>query len=317
MKKMVSIALVVLILLTLSSCKQKPISPISSDVSSQVSTQSSNSSSSSASSSSSEIFVTAPEVYSYPTEIPEDNEEWVKMITVDTQEPVIESNSSDIIIDGQYKLPVINNIKPLTELLYPTGLNSILSLFPNFDNCAIQQAGHISNNSMHTYPIVFLRQTGEGRYYSVQKIKDGGYLYLFLERGIDMKTGEYCSDDLTDVLITGGVYMEKALTKSDFDSISVGSTIYDVMAIDNAAGMTELYAREKIATTGKRVEIILSKHLLKDGLLVYKYEYSGDTLVVTDIIFSEDFVFISPIMKNEADIGYPKYFGILPQDYPQ
>lgn len=317
MKKMISTALILFILMTLPGCKQKANSSFSSNISSQTSEKSSDSSSNSASPSAAESFVAEPEVYEYPTEIPEDNEEFLKMIKVDTQVPTIETGADDIILEGQFKLPVINNTKPLAELLYPTGVNWVLSIFSNFDNCGKQMAGHINYNEYVAYPIVFLRQTGEGRYYTVQKIENGGYMYLFLERGIDMQTREYMTDDLTDVYVTGGVYMEKALSKSDFDSISVGSTIYDVMAIDGAAGMTEFYEQWKIATTGKRVESILSKHLLKDGLLVYRYEYSGDTLVVTDIIFSEDFVFISPLIENEVDIGYPKYFGILPQDYPQ
>ena len=133
------------------------------------------------------------------------------------------------------------------------------------------------------------------------------------ERIINESIIEYRTDDLTDVRLTGGVYMEKVLTKSDFSGIKVGDTIDDVIEVDNAAAIQKAKNDlEYLWSYTGAIKETYSVHLLKDGLLTILYELEGETLYVTDIIFNEEFTFYPPFLGNV----YPKYYGILPQDYP-
>ena len=52
--------------------------------------------------------------------------------------------------------------------------------------------------------------------------------------------------------------------------------------------------------------------LLKDGLLSISYKSNGGELFVTDIYFSDEFIYLPQYLGY----NYPKYYGILPQDYP-
>ena len=143
----------------------------------------------------------------------------------------------------------------------------------------------------------------------------GGYAYIFFERERDLKTGSYTTEDMTDVYATGCIYAEKRLDKADFNDVRTGDSIERVISIDHAAFITKQWADWNEALSEERTNLLISKHLLTDGLLAITYEYNGDELVVRDMEFSSDFVFISPYLSQE-NIEYPKLFKILPQDYP-
>ena len=59
-------------------------------------------------------------------------------------------------------------------------------------------------------------------------------------------------------------------------------------------------------------EILLSNHLLTDGLLTFTYALKNEEYIITDIEFSEEFTFTSPWFED----GFHKTYTILPQDYP-
>lgn len=221
-----------------------------------------------------------------------------------------------ITVDGacKDKMPVITNETPLHEVM--SGINPLtfMAINANCDIRYVAEPYHISQVIDH-FPVSFLRKTDEGCYYTVNKLDGGGYAYIFFERERDLKTGSYTTDDMTDVYATGCIYAEKRLEKADFNDVRTGDSIERVIAIDHAAFITKQWADWNEALSEERTNLLISKHLLTDGLLAITYEYNGDELVVRDMEFSTDFVFISPYLSQE-NIEYPKLFKILPQDYP-
>ena len=215
---------------------------------------------------------------------------------------------------GKDKMPVITNETPLHEVM--SGINplTVMAINANCDIRYVAEPYHISQVIDHS-PVSFLRKTDEGCYYTVNKLDGGGYAYIFFERERDLKTGSYTTEDMTDVYATGCIYAEKRLDKADFNDVRTGDSIERVISIDHAAFITKQWADWNEALSEERTNLLISKHLLTDGLLAITYEYNGDELVVRDMEFSSDFVFISPYLSQE-NIEYPKLFKILPQDYP-
>ncbi len=100
--------------------------------------------------------------------------------------------------------------------------------------------------------------------------------------------------------------MQKKTGKTaDFNDVRTGDSIERVIAIDHAAFITKQWADWNEVLSEERTNLLISKHLLTDGLLAITYEYNGDELVVRDMEFSTDFVFISPYLSQE-NIEYPK-----------
>lgn len=217
-----------------------------------------------------------------------------------------------ITVTGNYKMPVITNA---TDLMY---------LMPEIDMSVVM--AHVHSGYIHDIPgagyspeyflevekdylaVNYLRQTKEGCYYTVCKVRDGGYAYAFFERPYNIGKQDYYTDDVTNVYLTGMVYAENALQKSDFDSLQTGDSIDQVIEIDSAAKITKQWSNWNKDITGKAISINVSIHLLKDGLLSIEYD---ESFAIKNITFSEDFIFHPVLNPN-----YPKYFGILPQDYP-
>ena len=217
-----------------------------------------------------------------------------------------------ITVTGNYKMPVITNA---TDLMY---------LMPEIDMSVVM--AHVHSGYIHDIPgagyspeyflevekdylaVNYLRQTKEGCYYTVCKVRDGGYAYAFFERPYNIGKQDYYTDDVTNVYLTGMVYAENALQKSDFDSLQTGDSIDQVIEIDSAAKITKQWSNWNKDITGKAISINVSIHLLKDGLLSIEYD---ESFAIKNITFSEDFIFHPVLNPN-----YPKYYGILPQDYP-
>ena len=227
-----------------------------------------------------------------------------------------------ITVSGEYSLPLVTNDGEIQDLMSTVNENVPICVLYN---AAYHSFGteNARPSNIQDYivpiPVSFLRNTAPGCYYTVSKLVSGGYMYLFFERPYDEERIinesiiEYRTDDLTDVRLTGGVYMEKVLTKSDFSGIKVGDTIDDVIEVDNAAAIQKAKNDlEYLWSYTGAIKETYSVHLLKDGLLTILYELEGETLYVTDIIFNEEFTFYPPFLGYV----YPKYYGILPQDYP-
>ena len=227
-----------------------------------------------------------------------------------------------ITVSGEYSLPLVTNDGEIQNLMSTVNENVPICVLYNaaYHSFGTENARPSNiQDYMVPIPVSFLRNTAPGCYYTVNKVVSGGYMYLFFERPYDEERIinesiiEYRTDDLTDVRLTGGVYMEKVLTKSDFSGIKVGDTIDDVIEVDNAAAIQKAKNDlEYLWSYTGAIKETYSVHLLKDGLLTILYELEGETLYVTDIIFNEEFTFYPPFLGNV----YPKYYGILPQDYP-
>ena len=228
----------------------------------------------------------------------------------------VEEVIDEIPVDGAGKdqMPIITNETPLHELMSEINPLTVMAINANCDIRYIAEPYHISQVIDHL-PVSFLRKTDEGCYYTVNKLVEGGYVYIFFERERDLQTGNYTTDDMTDVYATGCIYAEKRLEKSDFNNVKIGDSIEKVIAIDHAAFITKQWAEWNEDLSIERTNILISKHLLTDGLLAITYAYNGDELVVRNMAFSSEFVFISPYLQQE-NIEYPKLFKILPQDYP-
>ena len=227
-----------------------------------------------------------------------------------------------ITVSGEYSLPLVTNDGEIQNLMSTVNENVPICVLYNaaYHSFGTENARPSNiQDYMVPIPVSFLRNTAPGCYYTVNKVVSGGYMYLFFERPYDEERIinesiiEYRTDDLTDVRLTGGVYMEKVLTKSDFSGIKVGDTIDDVIEVDNAAAIQKAKNDlEYLWSYTGAIKETYSVHLLKDGLLTILYELEGETLYVTDIIFNEEFTFYPPFLGYV----YPKYYGILPQDYP-
>ena len=221
----------------------------------------------------------------------------------------------EISVVGQYPMPLITNTMPLDDIMSIVNEGVIYAEMWNAGISTIRSisSAHPSNMYERTgLPISFLRVTKDGCYYSVNKLIGGGYVYLFFERARNYDDFMYKTDDLTDVRITGCVYVEKTLSKNVFDSITVGDPIENVIEVDNAASFAKYISEYAFLYNAEKKDYLYSVHLLADGLITFLYEYKDDAMVVSDIIFSSDFIFTTPY----DGLGYPKYYGILPQDYP-
>ena len=262
-----------------------------------------------------------PEKWILREEKPEESSEiWSGPVTLrELDESVIKN---PITVSGEYPLPPITNDSEIQDLMSTVNEATVMAVLYNAARFAYgSRDAHPSDIQNYSVPIPvsFLRNTVPGCYYTVNKVVSGGYMYLFFERPYDEERIinesiiEYRTDDLTDVRLTGGVYMEKVLSKSDFSGIKVGDTIDDVIEVDNAAAIQKAKNDlEYLWSYTGAIKETYSVHLLKDGLLTILYELEGETLYVTDIIFNEEFTFYPPFLGYV----YPKYYGILPQDYP-
>ena len=333
MKKWIAILILCIQCLLYVSCAQSESSVHSSMESSSVTSQMERSESSSVKNEDDKPFYSfdvvddeyigtyEPEKWSLRVEKPE---EFLETLSGPVTLREIDENEiiNPITVSGEYSLPLVTNDGEIQDLMSTVNENVPICVLYN---AAYHSFGteNARPSNIQDYivpiPVSFLRNTAPGCYYTVSKLVSGGYMYLFFERPYDEERIinesiiEYRTDDLTDVRLTGGVYMEKVLTKSDFSGIKVGDTIDDVIEVDNAAAIQKAKNDlEYLWSYTGAIKETYSVHLLKDGLLTILYELEGETLYVTDIIFNEEFTFYPPFLGNV----YPKYYGILPQDYP-
>ena len=151
-----------------------------------------------------------------------------------------------ITVSGEYPLPPVTNDGKIQDLMSTVNESAVWTVLfvaecHSFGSMDKRPSNIIEDGQ--PIPVSFLRNTAPGCYYTVNKVVSGGYMYLFFERPYDEERIinesiiEYRTDDLTDVRLTGGVYMEKVLSKSDFSGIKVGDTIDDVIEVDNVAAV--------------------------------------------------------------------------------
>lgn len=228
----------------------------------------------------------------------------------------VESSCADYSVDGEYArlLPLLSNETPVQEIMSETYPSVIMGIMMNLDREYTVTAYHIQE-AKSTFPVSFLRQTEQGGFYTVNKVTGGGYAYIFFDRpvGADL---QYLTDDRTDLYATGCIYAEKTLCSNAFQSIQTGDTIDDVIAIDNAASITKQWSRWYQSVQGAHQQDYISKHLLTDGIMMFRYSFDGENLAVIEKRLFSDFNYVSPLYQGTALEGCRKNFSILPQDYP-
>ena len=148
-------------------------------------------------------------------------------------------------------------------------------------------------------------------YYRMFKVEDGGYFYVFIRK---FQQNESLNSQNNDI-VSHFAYVEKPMKMNDFNGLSVGDTLEDVIAIDPGARYVKDYA-------------IVSLHLCSDGLVVIGYdEYiEGQERKILSIDYSEDYTFLRNDNAGEYSdesgevytVGYPYYScAIAPEDYPK
>ncbi len=241
---------------------------------------------------------------------------------------------SEIVPDGIYSkyFPAINNSIPLENGLTQCGVETLISMNDISIFSIYSTTNYPETWGQRQYPIVFLRQTSPGNYYTVYKLNNGGWVYMFYSPWPhETDVGgvySYC-EDLTHITCMGGVYIENVLSYSDFESIKVGDSIDKVKVIDSCVDVYQLahecngyapatrYSKEYV---GKYME---SRHMLTDGLLKIVYKKVLGNWVVCEIDYSEDYIYTSsfyPWYWEQIDFTpnavFTKQFKILEQDYP-
>ena len=169
-----------------------------------------------------------------------------------------------------------------------------------FENCKmneiepLRQAGNsLSFNDVNqNYPVEVLRSGG----YSVYKVKQGGYYYVFWIQPF--------SDDLSEAIGSPLVYFSSYLpdlkSLSEFDSLEIGkSTAKDVLQIDPSSELS--FNR----STGVYSYTILEN----DTVLEIKYKHNGELTRYEDLIIEK----IECIPRESAP---SRYCTILAKDLP-
>ena len=237
---------------------------------------------------------------------------------IEYSEKVASNIASDEKWEGGYadKLPPINNSIPLTEVLTECGILDI-KVGSNYASEGVESilSVHIINDLKN--PILFFRKVDDEHFYTVNKLRNGGYNYLFFETVHSYKDGEFItSGDMTDICASGCVYAEKTMQYSDFESLVIGDSIDKVIEIDSAAAVYLLAHESRRHTLPIIMEYydenMNTRHLLTDGLLTIFYKNIDGKWIIDDMEYSSDFNFTSRFIAVE----YPKQFKVLPQDYP-
>ena len=177
----------------------------------------------------------------------------------------------------------IDNSTPLSNMLGSTyGLQDLQDYFGQIppNECAIYGSGSNAerfsiSNINKAFPVECIRQNGVLCYYSVYKVREGGYFYVFWTKSngmLDLSGETQANDNATAY---SAVYIPSLKKASDFNAINPGiSTAEDVAQIDPAIELTFLMS------SGVR-----SFSLLEDGtVLEFQYEYDGDITSRRDLI---------------------------------
>jgi len=147
-------------------------------------------------------------------------------------------------------------------------------------------------------------------YYRMFQVEEGGYFYAFIRKAnIDTDAPPFPHETVTHF-----AYVEKPMKMNDFNILSAGDTLEDVIAIDPGARFVKDYA-------------FCSLHLCSDGLVLIVYdEYiEGQERKILSIDYSKDYTFFkdaySAGQSEESGLvrigGYPYYTcAVDPEDYP-
>ena len=212
-----------------------------------------------------------------------------------------------------------NQILPMQEAVLSPGDGYVISSYtPIFESYA-------KYNGLYT-----LRQSDKNTFYTVYRVIDGGYLYVFFSNVAFDNTG--LNSTFVEI---NSIYLSKTLSYDDFSDINIGDNIKQVSHIDPFVKRIEnCFEHYQISEkhigdnfehyityigTGEAISI----HLLTDGLLTIKYRLDDSgKIIVSEKIYSPDFSYPYTIYTDTSittPLGiwdHNMIYKILPQDYP-
>ena len=158
------------------------------------------------------------------------------------------------------------------------------------------------------FPNCAIRDRGDGSYYIVLDTDTGKRMFIFYDASNRLIT------PVGYAVVVDGNYKRK----EDFDSIAVGSTISEIIAIDNLAEVyrhmyMDIYQMtpDNARNQGQYGMACRSIHYLQNGILVVYYEDMNDNgeLIVTKTEYSENY-------KLTDYVGREVNYRIAPIDLP-
>ena len=120
------------------------------------------------------------------------------------------------------------------------------------------------------FSVEAIRKTDDTHYYTVYKIHEGGWLYVFTQ--IRMGQGE---PKLPFAIVTHAVYTQKNADKSALQKIAAGASASAVMAADPA---TALILENGINATQSQGRAPYSLHWCDNEVYIFTYDESGETV---------------------------------------
>ena len=124
------------------------------------------------------------------------------------------------------------------------------------------------------FTVEAIRKVNDTLYYVVYKIKEGGWLYLFLE--VDPFTHEYYPETVLHAAITHSIYIKEKANKKALAAIGEGSSFADVCAADPSAALAREYEINpcyKYKWVKKH-----SLHWVDNEVFVFTYDETGETV---------------------------------------
>lgn len=182
----------------------------------------------------------------------------------------------------------VDNTRPLTNVLTKTyellDLKSFFGQIPPNEN--LKYGAHDNKSSLDTnhvnekFPIECIRKTEDICYYTVYKVNEGGYFYVFWSLFTDSvpeEGSELNNKEFNNAMVYFTAYLTSSSFKkaSDFDTLQENiSTAEDVAAIDPAFELNFLMSSKTV-----------SYSLLEDGTIMETcYKWHSDIKSRNDLI---------------------------------
>lgn len=124
------------------------------------------------------------------------------------------------------------------------------------------------------YTVEAIRQVDDTHYYVAYKIKEGGWLYIFLKR--DSVPTEFYPEPILSSGITHSIYIKDKANKKALAAIGEGSSFADVCAADPTAAL----AREQGINLCYKYKWVKkhSLHWVDNEVFVFTYDETGETV---------------------------------------
>lgn len=220
----------------------------------------------------------------------------VFFISCDSKES--ETNMSNIFFD-KYVTDNSGNLENILTKEYD--INELSSFFEgsNANENMVFDATILSFSEVNQYfPVEVIRTGG----YSVYKVKQGGYFYVFW---VDTFT-DYVNQSPNEPSVYFSAYLESELSPSVFDSLTSGvSTAEDVKKIDSYFELSFL------SSNG----IFSYSYLNNDTVMQIEYVYQGEASGYDDLIVYDDLVVKEKIIVPRTSVP-SRYSTILSSDIP-